>query len=73
MKKKLPLSLPPGWDFTPLYKHCPKCGCDLRKEFVAAESVYTSAVEIVTDFANDGVVGLAGPEILVFVARAVQL
>lgn len=31
------LELPPGWDFEPLHKTCPKCGCDLSKEFVAPE------------------------------------
>lgn len=32
------MDIPTGWKFTPLYKHCPKCGCDLSKEFVPAEN-----------------------------------
>jgi hypothetical protein len=32
------MDLPPGWKFTPLYKHCPKCGCDFSKEFVPTEN-----------------------------------
>ncbi|UVS61348.1 MULTISPECIES: hypothetical protein [Nitrosomonas] len=30
--------LEPGWDVTPLYKNCPKCGCDLTKQFVNTDS-----------------------------------
>jgi hypothetical protein len=30
-------NLEPGWDFEPLHKTCPRCGCDLSKEFVAPE------------------------------------
>lgn len=31
------MELAPGWDFVPLHRKCPKCGCDLSKEFVPAE------------------------------------
>jgi hypothetical protein len=32
------MEIPPGWNFEPLYKRCPNCGCDLNKEFVNARN-----------------------------------
>ena len=32
------MDIAPGWKFEPLYRHCPKCGCDLNKEFVHAKN-----------------------------------
>lgn len=26
----------PGWKFTPLYDRCPRCNCDLTKQFIDA-------------------------------------
>ena len=40
------IELPPGWDFEPLHKTCPKCGCDLSKEFVAPESDKPDAEDV---------------------------
>ncbi len=31
-------TLPPGWKFEPLHKHCPQCGFNLSEDFVAPEN-----------------------------------
>jgi hypothetical protein len=31
------MEVPIGWKFEPLYRRCPRCGCDLGKEFVPAK------------------------------------
>ena len=53
-------SLPPGWKFEPLHKNCPKCGCDLSKEFVASENNEAEAEDIKGGANRLGVSRMAG-------------
>ena len=54
------MNIPEGWKYEPLYKHCPKCGCDLSKEFVPAEANESNTDNIKGDANRFGVAGIAG-------------
>jgi hypothetical protein len=53
-------NIPEGWKFEPLYMHCPKCGCDLNKEFVPAETNEGNTNSIKSHANRFGVAGMAG-------------
>ncbi len=54
------VGIPEGWKFEPLYKHCPKCGCDLSAEFIPAKANENNTNNIKGDAYKFGVAGMAG-------------